>query len=48
MANLGRRLVLVLAFVDDLANHVFGGPGQVLDLGYEFGTYPMHPALRER
>jgi hypothetical protein len=47
-AHLGRRLVLTQAFVNNLAQQVVVGPGEILDLGDQFGPHPMHAAEDER
>jgi hypothetical protein len=47
-ADLGRRLVLAQPSVDDLAQQVVIGPGQVFDFGDQFGSHPMHAAQNER
>jgi len=42
--DLGRRLVLAQTLIDDLAQQIVLRPGQVFDLGNEFGPHPMRAA----
>ena len=47
-ADLGGRLVFAQPLVDDLAQQVVVGPGQVFDFGDKIGPHPMHAAQNER
>ena len=47
-ADLGRRFVFAQTFIDDLAQQIVVGPGQVFDFGDEFRAHPMHAAQNER
>jgi hypothetical protein len=39
-ADLGRRLVLARAFIDDRPQQIVPGPGEIFDLGGQLGPYP--------
>jgi len=47
-ADLARRLVLAEPFVDNLAEQIVLGPGQILDLGDELGPHPMDAGQNQR
>ena len=47
-ADLGGLLVFAQPLVDDLAQQVVVGPGQVFDFGDKIGPHPMHAAQNER
>jgi hypothetical protein len=46
--HLGHRLVLAQSLINDLAQQVVVGPGEIFDLGDELGPHPMHAAENER
>jgi hypothetical protein len=47
-ANLGRRLVLAQAFIDDLAQQIIFRPGEEFHFGDQLGPYPMHAVQHKR
>src|SRR5215472_13754965 len=46
--HIGGRLILAQAFIDDLAQQIVAGPGEIFHLNDELGPYPMHAAELER
>jgi hypothetical protein len=48
VAQLGRRLVLTQSLIDELAQQIVFDPGEIFDLGDQFGPHPMHAAQHQR
>ena len=41
--HVARRLVLTQPHIGDLAQEIIEGPGEVIYLYNQLGSYPMHP-----